>query len=86
LEHWLRILSKKRTGAPLFSSPVIAACLELAGRMRKFFAKNGMNLLVQGAGLPRTLLLEQFQDYAAQRAFWDGQFLDGRGRSGRRAL
>src|SRR5438093_2148117 len=33
----------------------------VAGEMEKFFTEQGMNLLVQGGGAPRTKLLEQFK-------------------------
>jgi len=34
---------------------------QVAGEMEKFFTEQGMNLLVQGGGAPRTKLLEQFK-------------------------
>jgi ATP-dependent DNA helicase DinG len=34
---------------------------QIAGRMEKFFAEKNMNLLVQGSGLPRSRLLEEFK-------------------------
>jgi ATP-dependent DNA helicase DinG len=34
---------------------------QIAGRMEKFFAEKDMNLFVQGSGLPRGRLLEQFK-------------------------
>ena len=57
---------------------------QLALEMEDFFASRKMNLLVQGKGAPRSQLLEQFKNDPAQRALRDGQFLDGRGRAGRR--
>src|SRR5882724_2558825 len=61
LEHWVAHFVEETEGRAFVLFTSYRGMLELAGRMRKFFAKNGMNLLVQGAGLPRTLLLEQFK-------------------------
>ena len=61
LEHWVAHFVEETDGRAFVLFTSYRGMLELAGRMRKFFAKNGMNLLVQGAGLPRTLLLEQFK-------------------------
>jgi ATP-dependent DNA helicase DinG len=61
LEHWVAHFVEETEGRAFVLFTSYRAMLELAGRMRKFFAKSGMNLLVQGAGLPRTLLLEQFK-------------------------
>ena len=56
-----RILSKKRMGALLFFSPVIAGCTRSRRKWKAFFATKKMNLLVQGQGAPRGKLLEQFK-------------------------
>src|SRR6195256_4250588 len=61
LEHWVAHFVEETDGRAFVLFTSYRGLLELAGRMRKFFAKNGMNLLVQGAGLPRTLLLEQIK-------------------------
>ena len=62
------------------------AMQQLAQEMEPFFVRQKMNLFVQGKGAPRSQLLEQFKNTAAQCAFRDRQFLDGRGRPGRSTL
>src|SRR6202011_5526572 len=61
LEHWVAHFVEETEGRAFVLFTSYRGMLQLAGRMQKFFAKKGMNLLVQGAGLPRGLLLEQFK-------------------------
>jgi ATP-dependent DNA helicase DinG len=61
LEHWVAHFVEETEGRAFVLFTSYRGMLQLAGRMQKFFVKKGMNLLVQGAGLPRGLLLEQFK-------------------------
>ena len=61
LEHWIAHFVAETEGRAFVLFTNYRNMLQLAGQMQKFFAKNKMNLLVQGAGLPRGLLLEQFK-------------------------
>jgi ATP-dependent DNA helicase DinG len=61
LEHWIAHFVEETDGRAFVLFTNYRAMLQVAAQMGKFFAKKGMNLLVQGAGLPRSLLLEQFK-------------------------
>ena len=61
LEHWIAHFVEETDGRAFVLFTNYRAMLQVAAQMGKFFVKKGMNLLVQGAGLPRGLLLEQFK-------------------------
>jgi ATP-dependent DNA helicase DinG len=61
LEHWIAHFVEETDGRAFVLFTNYRAMLQLAAQMGKIFVKKGMNLLVQGAGLPRGLLLEQFK-------------------------
>jgi ATP-dependent DNA helicase DinG len=61
LEHWIAHFVEETDGRAFVLFTNYRAMLQVAAQMGEFFAKKGMNLLVQGAGLPRGLLLEQFK-------------------------
>src|ERR1700730_2390536 len=61
LEYWVAHFVEETEGRAFVLFTSYRGMLQLAGRMQQFFEKKGMNLLVQGAGLPRGLLLEQFK-------------------------
>jgi ATP-dependent DNA helicase DinG len=50
---------------------------QIAGRMEKFFAEKNLNLLVQGSGLPRGRLLEQFKSTPRSVLFGTDSFWMG---------
>jgi ATP-dependent DNA helicase DinG len=50
---------------------------QVAGAMQKFFVENRMNLLLQGAGAPRSKLLEQFKSTPAAVLFGTDSFWGG---------
>src|SRR5204863_291778 len=50
---------------------------QVAGEMQKFFTKQGMNLLVQGGGAPRSKLLEQFKSTPRSVLFGTDSFWGG---------
>jgi ATP-dependent DNA helicase DinG len=61
LEHWIAHFVEETDGRAFVLFTNYRAMLQVAAQMGEFFVKKGMNLLVQGAGLPRGLLLEQFK-------------------------
>jgi ATP-dependent DNA helicase DinG len=61
LEHWIAHFVEETEGRAFVLFTNYRSMLQVAGQMRKFFGKKAMNLLVQGGGLPRGLLLEQFK-------------------------
>jgi ATP-dependent DNA helicase DinG len=61
LEHWIAHFVEETDGRAFVLFTNYRAMLQVAAKMAEFFVKKGMNLLVQGAGLPRGLLLEQFK-------------------------
>jgi ATP-dependent DNA helicase DinG len=61
LEHWIAHFVEETEGRAFVLFTSYRSMLQLAAKMQKFFAKQSMNLFVQGSGLPRTLLLEQFK-------------------------
>jgi ATP-dependent DNA helicase DinG len=50
---------------------------QVAGAMQKFFVENGMNLLMQGAGAPRSKLLDQFKSTPCSVLFGTDSFWGG---------
>ena len=61
LEHWIAHFVEETDGRAFVLFTNYRAMLQVAAQMGEFFVKKGMNLLVQGSGLPRGLLLEQFK-------------------------
>ena len=61
LEHWIAHFVEETEGRAFVLFTNYRSMLQVAGEMGKFFTRKKMNLLVQGAGLPRSLLLEQFK-------------------------
>jgi Rad3-related DNA helicases len=50
---------------------------ELAGRMENFCTEHNLNLLLQGGGMPRTKLLEQFKNTPRSVLFGTDSFWSG---------
>src|SRR5215468_3656828 len=61
LEHWIAHFVKQTDGCAFVLFTSYRDMQQVAGEMQTFFDKQGMNLLVQGGGAPRTKLLEQFK-------------------------
>jgi ATP-dependent DNA helicase DinG len=61
LEHWIGHFVEQTGGSAFVLFTSYRGMQLVSERMRDFFSKAKMNLLVQGAGMPRTLLLEQFK-------------------------
>src|SRR5207244_9170726 len=62
------------TGVQTCALPILQ---ELAARMENFCAEHDLNLLVQGGGLPRTKLLEQFKSTPRSVLFGTDSFWSG---------
>jgi ATP-dependent DNA helicase DinG len=61
LEHWIAHFAEKTQGRAFVLFTSYRGMQLVADRMRDFFAGQKMNLLVQGSGVPRSLMLEQFK-------------------------
>ena len=61
LEHWIAHFVQQTDGRAFILFTSYRGMQLVADRMRDFFARKKMNLLVQGSGAPRSLLLEQFK-------------------------
>ncbi len=61
LEHWIAHFVEQTKGRAFVLFTSYRGMQLVADRMRDFFARKKMNLLVQGSGTPRSLLLEQFK-------------------------
>src|SRR5947208_1290572 len=61
LERWIAHFVHKTDGCAFVLFTSYRDMQQVAGAMQKFFVENGMNLLMQGGGAPRSKLLEQFK-------------------------
>src|SRR5213596_1224922 len=61
LEHWIAHFVEKTDGRAFVLFTSYGDMQHVAGALEKFFTAKNMNLLVQGAGAPRSKLLEQFK-------------------------
>ena len=82
LEHWIAHFVEKTDGRAFVLFTSYRDMDAVAGRMQKFFVEKKMNLLVQGAGAPRTKLLEQFKTTPRSvlfgtESFWGGVDVPG---------
>ncbi|HEY6071682.1 MAG TPA: helicase C-terminal domain-containing protein, partial [Chthoniobacterales bacterium] len=77
LERWIAHFVKQSDGAAFVLFTSYRDMQKVAGEMEKFFAEQGMNLLVQGGGAPRTKLLEQFKSTPRSVLFGTDSFWSG---------
>jgi ATP-dependent DNA helicase DinG len=77
LERWIAHFVQKTDGAAFVLFTSYRDMQQVSGEMQKFFAKQGMNLLVQGGGAPRTKLLEQFKSTPRSVLFGTDSFWSG---------
>ena len=77
LEHWISHFVQETNGRAFVLFTNYRSMLQLAGEMQEFFAKKKLNLLVQGAGVPRGLLLEQFKNTPRSVLFGTDSFWMG---------
>ena len=61
LEHWIAHFVEETNGRAFVLFTSYRGMQQVAERLRDFFASKRFNLLVQGSGAPRGLLLEQFK-------------------------
>jgi ATP-dependent DNA helicase DinG len=61
LEHWIAHFVQKTEGCAFVLFTSYRGMQQVAERMRQFFSRKKLHLLVQGEGTPRGLLLEQFK-------------------------
>ena len=61
LEHWIAHFVEQTNGCAFVLFTNYRGMNQVAERMRDFFSRHKLNLLVQGGGAPRGLLLEQFK-------------------------
>src|SRR5438477_11568208 len=77
LEHWIAHFVQKTDGCAFVLFTNYRDMQYVAGAMEKFFVANEMNLLVQGAGAPRSKLLEQFKSTPRSVLFGTDSFWCG---------
>jgi ATP-dependent DNA helicase DinG len=77
LEHWIAHFVQKTDGYAFVLFTSYRDMQHVAGAMEKFFVTNDMNLLVQGAGAPRSKLLEQFKATPRSVLFGTDSFWGG---------
>src|SRR3989440_2889831 len=77
LEHWIAHFVQKTDGRAFVLFTSYRDLQHVAGAMEKFFVANDMNLLVQGAGAPRSKLLEQFKSTPRSVLFGTDSFWGG---------
>src|SRR5437773_6446600 len=77
LERWIAHFVKKTDGHAFVLFTNYRDMQHVAGAMQKFFVENGMNLLMQGAGAPRSKLLEQFKSTPRSVLFGTDSFWGG---------
>jgi ATP-dependent DNA helicase DinG len=77
LERWIAHFVKQTDGAAFVLFTSYRDMQQVAGEMQKSFVEQGMNLLVQGGGAPRTKLLEQFKSTPRSVLFGTDSFWSG---------
>jgi ATP-dependent DNA helicase DinG len=77
LEHWIQHFVGKTDGHAFVLFTSYRVMRELAGRTENFCAEHDLNLLVQGGGMPRTKLLEQFKATPRSVLFGTDSFWSG---------
>src|SRR5438128_2835937 len=77
LERWIAHFVEKTAGRAFVLFTSYRDMQHLAGAMQKFFVENDMNLLMQGAGAPRSKLLEQFKSTPRSVLFGTDSFCGG---------
>jgi len=77
LERWIAHFVEKTDGCAFVLFTSYRDMQQLAGAMQKFFVEKRLNLLVQGAGTPRSKLLEQFKSTPRSVLFGTDSFWGG---------
>ena len=77
LAHWIKHFLGQTDGHAFVLFTNYRAMQELAAQTENFCAEHDLNLLVQGGGLPRTKLLEQFKNTPRSVLFGTDSFWSG---------
>ncbi len=77
LEHWIQHFVRETGGHAFVLFTNYRVMQQLAGRMENFCAEHGLNLLLQGGGMPRTKLLEKFKTTPRSVLFGTDSFWSG---------
>ncbi|PYJ60856.1 MAG: ATP-dependent helicase [Verrucomicrobia bacterium] len=77
LERWIAHFVQKTDGRAFVLFTSYRDMQQVAGAMEKFFVEKNMNLLMQGAGVPRSKLLEQFKSTPRSVLFGTDSFWGG---------
>src|SRR2546422_5410226 len=77
LERWIAHFVEKTDGRAFVLFTNYRHMQQVAAAMQKFFVEKGMNLLMQGAGAPRSKLLEQFKSTPRSVLFGTDSFWGG---------
>ena len=77
LEYWITHFVQKTDGRAFVLFTSYRDMQQLAGQMQKFFVEQGMNLFVQGSGVPRGKLLDQFKTTPRSALFGTDSFWSG---------
>src|SRR5437870_6954975 len=77
LERWIAHFVEKTDGRAFVLFTNYRDMQQVAAAIQKFFVEKGMNLLMQGAGAPRSKLLEQFKSTPRSVLFGTDSFWGG---------
>jgi ATP-dependent DNA helicase DinG len=77
LEHWIGHFIKQTHGKAFVLFTSYKLMQEVAGRMQGFFEKLKLDLFVQGAGMPRSTMLEKFKADVDSVLFGTDSFWQG---------
>lgn len=77
LEHWIAHFVEQTDGRAFVLFTNYRNMQQVADRLRDFFSRKKLNLLVQGEGMPRGLLLEQFKTVPRSVLFGTDSFWMG---------
>jgi ATP-dependent DNA helicase DinG len=77
LVHWIEHFVKQTHGKAFVLFTSYKLMQEVAERMRRFFEKLKIELFVQGAGIPRSTMLEKFKDDVNSVLFGTDSFWQG---------
>jgi ATP-dependent DNA helicase DinG len=77
LEHWIAHFVQKSEGRAFVLFTSYRDMQQVSGAMEKFFAKEDMNIFIQGGGAPRSKLLEQFKSTPRSVLFGTDSFWGG---------
>lgn len=77
LEHWIEHFVKQTHGKAFVLFTSYKLMQDMAGRMRQFFDRLKIELFVQGAGIPRSTMLEKFKEDVDSVLFGTDSFWQG---------